>query len=159
MKFENKLAATFVMLMAADGNNGEIATSESSTEQVTSTTVSAISPTVPAAATSTVQSAPKPTKFCQHCGAEINQMAEICPKCGVRVALEPSLIKEPKSRTTAILLAFFLGGIGIHKLYLGSGNWWLYLLFCWTFIPAIIAFIEFIQLAIMSDATFHAKYG
>lgn len=99
------------------------------------------------------------TKFCSSCGAQINAKAEICPKCGVRVAPEPSSIKEPKSRTTAILLAFFLGGIGIHKLYLGSRNWWLYLIFCWTFIPAIIAFIEFIQLAIMSDTTFHARYG
>jgi len=98
------------------------------------------------------------TKFCSSCGAQINEKAEICPKCGVRVAPVPSL-KDPKSRTTAMILAFFLGGIGIHKLYLGSGKWWLYLIFCWTFIPAIIALIEFIQYAMMSDAAFHSKYG
>lgn len=43
------------------------------------------------------------------------------------------------------LLALFLGGIGIHKFYAGktvAGI--LYILFCWTFIPAIIAFFEFI---------------
>ena len=38
------------------------------------------------------------------------------------------------------LLCFFLGGIGAHK----TGSGILYLLFCWTFIPALIAFIEFI---------------
>lgn len=43
------------------------------------------------------------------------------------------------------LLAFFLGGIGIHKFYAGkTGSGILYFLFCWTFIPGFIAFIEFI---------------
>lgn len=43
------------------------------------------------------------------------------------------------------LLAFFLGSIGVHKFYAGKiAAGVLYLLFCWTFIPAIIAFIEFI---------------
>ena len=43
------------------------------------------------------------------------------------------------------LLSFFLGGIGVHKFYAGKiGTGILYILFCWTFIPSIIAFIEFI---------------
>lgn len=48
-----------------------------------------------------------------------------------------------KNNTTAVLLALFLGGLGIHKFYLGqSGMGILYLLFCWTYIPAIVAFFE-----------------
>jgi len=59
-----------------------------------------------------------------------------------------------------VLLAFFLGGIGAHKFYLGRvGQGILYLLFCWTFIPAIIAFVEFIIYLCMSDESFTAKYG
>jgi TM2 domain-containing membrane protein YozV len=65
-----------------------------------------------------------------------------------------------KSKTTAALLAFFLGGLGIHKFYLGqSGAGIIYLLFCWTFIPGIIAFFEFILLLVMSDHDFNVKYN
>ncbi|MEZ4462632.1 MAG: TM2 domain-containing protein [bacterium] len=36
-----------------------------------------------------------------------------------------------KDKTTAFLLAWFLGGFGIHKFYLGeNGAGLLYLLFC-----------------------------
>lgn len=43
------------------------------------------------------------------------------------------------------LLDFFLGGIGIHKFYAGKiGTGIVYILFCWTFVPSFIAFIEFI---------------
>ncbi len=43
------------------------------------------------------------------------------------------------------ILALLLGGYGIHKFYAGKiGLGILYLVFCWTYIPGIIAFIEFI---------------
>lgn len=41
------------------------------------------------------------------------------------------------------VLAFLLGGIGIHKFYAGKiGTGICFLLFCWTCIPAIIALID-----------------
>lgn len=65
-----------------------------------------------------------------------------------------------KSKSTAGLLALFLGGLGIHKFYLGKGGWGiLYLLFCWTFIPLVVSFIEAILLFTQSEDTFNAKYN
>lgn len=65
-----------------------------------------------------------------------------------------------KSRIAAALLAFFLGGFGVHKFYLGRVGWGIiYLIFFWTFIPAIIAFIEFIIYLCTSDEDFAKKYG
>jgi TM2 domain-containing membrane protein YozV len=97
-------------------------------------------------------------KFCYACGEKIDARAEICIKCGVRQKNPPVLGK--KNRVAAILLAFFLGGIGVHKFYLGRIGWGIiYLLFCWTLIPAFIAFIEFIIYICMSDEQFAVKYG
>ena len=65
-----------------------------------------------------------------------------------------------KTKSTAILLCFFGGGLGIHKFYLGENvAGILYLLFCWTCIPALIAFVEFFGLIIMSDTEFNTKYN
>lgn len=65
-----------------------------------------------------------------------------------------------KTKTKAILLALFLGGLGIHQFYLGNnGKGVLYLLFCWTFIPCIIALIDIFFLMTMSDDRFNYKYN
>lgn len=65
-----------------------------------------------------------------------------------------------RSKTTAVILAFFLGGFGIHRFYLGqTGLGIVYLLFSWTLIPCFIAFIDFIGFLCMSDEQFNRKYN
>lgn len=64
-----------------------------------------------------------------------------------------------KSKSTAVLLAFFLGGLGIHHFYLKTGKGLIYLIFCWSFIPAIIAFFESIILLFQSQSDFDRKYN
>ncbi len=65
-----------------------------------------------------------------------------------------------KDRTTAIVLALLLGGVGVHKFYLdrpGAGV--VYLLFCWTFIPGFLGLIDGLSLAFMSKEAFDAQYN
>ena len=52
---------------------------------------------------------------------------------------------SPKSRTVAAILAYFLGFVGGQLFYTGRiGGGIVSILFCWTGIPALIGFIEFI---------------
>lgn len=92
--------------------------------------------------------------FCKSCGAEINDKAVVCVKCGV-----PTIKIGGKNKTIAALLALFLGGIGIHKFYLG--RWiqgFLYLIFSFTFIPLILSFFECIYYLLMSEDKFNSTY-
>ena len=92
------------------------------------------------------------TKQCEECGESINKKAEICPKCGVRQ-------KQGVSKTALLLLTFFLGGLGAHKFYQRK-PWWgaLYLLFFWTYIPALAALIEFVIYAFTDEERLREKY-
>jgi TM2 domain-containing membrane protein YozV len=111
---------------------------------------------------------------CRHCGETVDvalRKAEEAMRASERstgnvymnaavAAPDYSRARPEKSRGAAILLALFLGGIGGHKFYLNrTGQGLLYLVFCWTFIPGIIALVEMIIYACTSDESFHYKYG
>ena len=67
--------------------------------------------------------------FCPSCGAEANEKAVVCVKCGV--ALPSAKGAAPaagggaggevsdKEWLVTLLLAFFLGGFGVHRFYTG----------------------------------------
>lgn len=90
----------------------------------------------------TVNTAPQNTKFCKHCGKQINAAAVLCPHCGCQVEElkhneQPNIVinnannntntnnngayvaLRPKNKWVAFLLCFFLGYIGAHKFYEG----------------------------------------
>jgi TM2 domain-containing membrane protein YozV len=72
----------------------------------------------------------------------------------------PPVNTSGKSKITAGVLAILLGGLGIHKFYLGSiGLGIVYILFCWTGIPSFIGIIEGIIYLTSSDEKFYRKYG
>ena len=67
---------------------------------------------------------------------------------------------KQKNRSTAALLALVFGGIGVHRFYLNKPiSGFFYLILFWTFIPAIIALIEFVVLLCMSDEEFDRRYN
>lgn len=72
----------------------------------------------------------------------------------------PTIIKRRKEKNTAVILSFFLGGLGVHRFYLGQTLLgFLYLIFCWTFIPLCIAIIDFLAFIFMSQNKFDLKYN
>jgi len=66
---------------------------------------------------------------------------------------------KPKSRLTAMLLAIFLGWLGVHRFYLNTPVLGvIYLVFFWTGIPLVISLIEAVVWAFTSDQTFQANH-
>ena len=98
--------------------------------------------------------------FCRGCGQPLHETAPYCPHCGApQQNAAARADTTPKSRGMAVFLAFILGGVGAHKFYLGSaGLGILYIIFCWTFIPAIIGLIEGIVYLCTSDQEFSRRY-
>lgn len=65
-----------------------------------------------------------------------------------------------KDKNTAAILALVLGSVGGHRFYLGQpGMGLLYLMFCWTLIPSVASFIEFIMLLTMNQEAFDVRYN
>lgn len=56
-------------------------------------------------------------KYCQNCAAETDPSAEVCINCGVKLATPQS--QGEKSKIAAGILGILLGGLGVHRFYLG----------------------------------------
>ncbi len=55
-------------------------------------------------------------RYCQSCGAETQPQAFVCVKCGVRLGAGAH---GGRSQLAAGLLGVLLGGLGVHRFYLG----------------------------------------
>lgn len=89
-------------------------------------------------------------KFCSNCGNAVNPGAVICTNCGASVKPVNYVVGgEQKSKLVAVLLAFFLGSIGIHDFYLGYNKYGVIkiILTCCTGVGGgIWALVDFIRL-------------
>ncbi len=75
-----------------------------------------------------LENSSKGSKFCSTCGASVFAEAEICVKCGVRLAKPKAILTTDKSRMAYALLYLFLGVLGVHEFYAnksGKGVAWL----------------------------------
>ena len=87
-------------------------------------------------------------KYCAQCGAQLVDEAVVCPHCGCAVAptktVDPNA--SPKSRLIPLLLCIFVGGLGIHRFYvgkIGTGVLWLLTAGCF----GIGALVDLIMIA------------
>ena len=95
-------------------------------------------------------------KYCTNCGAVVNRDAVVCPECGATQAVG---VTGEKDKLAAALIAIFLGGLGIHKFYLGDNRMGvLYLCFFWTGIPAVLGIIEGIVYLTKDEQEFQRRY-
>ena len=112
--------------------------------------------------------APPAATFCFACGAR-TAAARDCPACGARqpraarrrgrVVRRGDRRANP-SKPTATLLAFFLGGVGAHRLYLGQTKTGIaMLLLWWTLVPAVVGFVDFVRYVLLTDREFAERYG
>lgn len=92
--------------------------------------------------------------FCYKCGRGIAPGLAQCPYCRA-----PQIQVYRKDKATAGVLAFFLGGLGVHRFYLGQ--WWgiFYLLFWGTLIPSIVSLIEAFVFWLTPNERWNQKYG
>ena len=90
-------------------------------------------------------------KFCANCGKEVTPGAAVCVSCGAAIqAVKAEVINNgQKSKLVAVLLAFFLGSIGIHDFYLGYNKYGIIkiiLTVCTGVGGGIWALVDFIRL-------------
>ena len=116
--------------------------------------------------------------YCSKCGTENPNDALFCHACGESTNAVPPIVtpiqekdvnthsKETaqlsgtNTKNSAGVLALLLGGLGIHKFYLGSWVWGLIdMFFVWTWIPFIMSLIEAIYFFTMNENDFDQKYN
>ena len=126
---------------------------------------------------------PKGVKKCMHCGEWIERGCEVCntPLKGTFAArgvcvecagqragpptvyvqnVHPAQYGPSKSKAVAVLFALTLGAFGAHRFYLGRPlSGFLYLMFSWTLIPALIAVVESVVILCTDPVVFRRKYG
>ena len=98
--------------------------------------------------------------LCHGCAKPLHVSAVACPSCGApqRKRAESTVSESEKSKVTAGVLALLLGGLGIHKFYTGAWGWGIvYIVLCWTYVPALVALGEGIRYLVLSKEEFARK--
>lgn len=63
-------------------------------------------------------------KYCPNCGAEVNENAAVCVKCGVALQQQnrtnPIDNAENSKWLITLILCLFFGYLGVHRFYVGK---------------------------------------
>lgn len=109
------------------------------------------------------------TQFCSNCAAPTQPAQVMCTKCGTALTSRGGAGTGGKSKVAAGLLGIFLGGLGIHKFYLGYNKAGVIMLIAsigltivtfglLSWAVALVGVIEGIIYLTKSDAEFQATY-
>ena len=93
-------------------------------------------------------------KFCANCGKEVNEKAAVCLNCGVAIVSDEQKQNAEKgmlagqNKWVMAVLAFFLGGIGVHNFMMGETKKGIFkIVGCFLCgISCILALIDFIRI-------------
>ena len=99
---------------------------------------------------------------CRYCGSVVPGMGRPAPNAYEQqfYNVGNNFQAGRKDKVVALLITFFFGWAGGQYFYYGNYVAGIInLLFCWTLIPSIWAFIYFFILLGMSDQTFNEKYN
>lgn len=99
---------------------------------------------------------------CRYCGNTIAGVARPAPNVFEQQInnVGTSFQAGRKDKIVALLITFFFGWCGGQYFYYGNYTLGVInLIFCWTLIPSVWAFIHFLILLGMSDRTFNEKYN
>ena len=101
---------------------------------------------------------------CPQCSNKIGLNIVTCPQCQTVQGFEAFSGVDPdiriKNQRFAIWFSVLFGFLGVHKFYLGQhlkGS--LYLVFCWTFVPMIIGWVDAVRTLKMSNLHFQERYS
>ena len=92
--------------------------------------------------------------FCANCGKEVNEKAAVCLNCGVAIVSDEQKQNAEKgmlagqNKWVMAVLAFFLGGIGVHNFMMGETKKGIFkIVGCFLCgISCILALIDFIRI-------------
>lgn len=98
--------------------------------------------------------------FCKNCGKEIDDRAVVCPACGVATGWSPNTNTAGygyirKKKWTAFILCLLLGGLGVHRFYVGKVGTGL----LWMFTCGLFGIGYIIDLIVILCGGFRDKAG
>ena len=95
--------------------------------------------------------------FCSNCGNQIT--GAFCANCGTAASSVIASAQQAMYASTAPAKWRVTAGVlGIHKLNMGNiGAGVVYILLCWTYVPAIVGLVEGIIYLAGDDNAFNAR--
>lgn len=103
--------------------------------------------------------------FCNNCGTPVPEGSNVCPKCGTPIIANNKVVGQveypypqavsAKSKGTAALLCFFLGGLGLHRFYVGKVGTGIAMILT----AGGLGIWAFIDLIVILCGNFKDKYG